>query len=254
MPVKDLYIILDHCRTAMMVIQDGSLPSNVGGGSNIRNIIRRVFAILKRNNWWEKLNGMEGFLKLFEHERLDLLELYGEFPAYKSFNEIIEMEYERWTNTDTNQKAKLEKLLKKSKTLDINDWIVAITSYGIPADQIQQISGQLPPGNLYYEMAYRQEKIQKAAEAILYKTAHLQETENLYYLDHRQQHFEATIQEVFFNVEEKNCKNIVILDKSVFYPTSGGQQVTPTQSHPPPGYIVISFLSDSSKPPKTNLC
>jgi hypothetical protein len=26
---------------------------------------------------------------------------------------------------------------KKGKTLTIDDWIVAITSYGIPADQIQ---------------------------------------------------------------------------------------------------------------------
>lgn len=65
-PLKDLYIVLDHTRAALVTIQDGALPSNVGGGSNIRNIIRRVFAILKKNGWWEKLNGMEGFLKLFD--------------------------------------------------------------------------------------------------------------------------------------------------------------------------------------------
>ena len=45
-PVKDAIIILDHTRTVMMIIEDGSLPSNVGGGSNVRNILRRVFAIL----------------------------------------------------------------------------------------------------------------------------------------------------------------------------------------------------------------
>jgi len=42
-----------------MIISDGSLPSNVGGGSNCRNIIRRAFAILKKYNWWDKLK-MEG--------------------------------------------------------------------------------------------------------------------------------------------------------------------------------------------------
>jgi alanyl-tRNA synthetase len=104
MPVKDMYIILDHCRTAMMIIQDGSLPSNLGGGSNVRNIIRRVFAILKKNGWWEKVGGIDGFLELFEHERADLKELFGEFPAYKSFNDIIKMEYTRWMSTDLAMK------------------------------------------------------------------------------------------------------------------------------------------------------
>ena len=47
--VKDLYIILDHTRTIFMAIYDGALPSNVGGGCNIRNVLRRVFAILKKN-------------------------------------------------------------------------------------------------------------------------------------------------------------------------------------------------------------
>jgi alanyl-tRNA synthetase len=38
-----------------MTISDGSLPSNVGGGANVRNILRRVFAILKKQDWWKKL-------------------------------------------------------------------------------------------------------------------------------------------------------------------------------------------------------
>lgn len=63
-PVKDLYIVLDHTRTILMIVNDGSLPSNVGGGSNVRNILRRVFAILKKNNWWELLT-LKGLLELF---------------------------------------------------------------------------------------------------------------------------------------------------------------------------------------------
>jgi len=66
-PAKDLYIILDHTRTLMMIITDGSLPSNVGGGSNVRNILRRTFAILKNHGWWETLGGIDGFLKIFEY-------------------------------------------------------------------------------------------------------------------------------------------------------------------------------------------
>jgi len=37
---------LDHTRTALIIISDGALPSNVGGGGNVRNIIRRIFSIM----------------------------------------------------------------------------------------------------------------------------------------------------------------------------------------------------------------
>lgn len=59
--VKEMFIVLDHTRTILITISDGSLPSNVGGGGNVRNILRRVFSLLKKNQWWEKL-GMEGLL------------------------------------------------------------------------------------------------------------------------------------------------------------------------------------------------
>ena len=67
--VKDLYIVLDHTRTILITISDGSLPSNVGGGGNVRNILRRVFSIMKKNNWWDKF-GMEGFLQIFEYHKV----------------------------------------------------------------------------------------------------------------------------------------------------------------------------------------
>lgn len=84
-----------------MIITDGSLPSNVGGGGNCRNIIRRAFALLKKYNWWETLK-IEGFLELFEMHKKDLEELYGKFKEDISFNQIIIMEYERWLSTDVS--------------------------------------------------------------------------------------------------------------------------------------------------------
>ncbi len=223
-PVKDMYIVLDHTRTVLMIIEDGSLPSNVGGGANVRNILRRVFALLKKRGWWDLL-GMDGLIELFMIHKEDLKEMYGEFKEYKSFRSIIEVEYDRWIKTDTEQKDKLQKLLKKNKNkLSIDDWIVAITSWGIPADVVAQISGMEIPGNLYYEIAERQEKITKAPEPILYNTAHLPATESIYYHDHTLSHFHASIVDIFPNITMNGIPNIVILDKSAFYPTSGGQQ------------------------------
>lgn len=223
-PVKDMYIILDHTRTVMMTIIDGSLPSNVGGGGNVRNILRRVFAILQKNGWWEKLGGMEGFLKIFDYHKQDVVGVFGEFKEYKSFNEIIEVEYDRWSNTDEAMKDRLLKLLKKKKNvLTLNDWDLCMSSYGLPADTIAKVSGLEIPTNLYYFIDDKKSRITKATPAVLYDTSHLPETENLYYKDHHCYDFDAKIQDVFMNVTEDNRQNIVILDRSAFYPTSGGQ-------------------------------
>jgi alanyl-tRNA synthetase len=199
--MKEFYIILDHTRTLLMTISDGCLPSNVGGGSNVRNILRRCFFILKKNNWWDKI-GMEGFLEIFEHHKIDLEGIYGKFPEYKSFGEIIQVEYDRWLHTDGAQKANLEKLLKKQKgTLTIDDWIMVCTSWGIAADKVSEISGLPIPGNLYYAIADKQDRTAKAAEKILYNTIHLPETINLYYDDSRRTDFDAEVVAVYANLK-----------------------------------------------------
>tara|TARA_B110000285_G_C15121395_1_gene617382 strand:- start:1302 stop:1595 length:294 start_codon:yes stop_codon:yes gene_type:complete len=97
---------LDHTRTILITISDGALPSNVGGGGNVRNILRRVFSIMKKNGWWDKF-GMEGFLEIFEQHKVDLEGIYGKFPEYKSFGEIIQVEYDRWLHSDEESVAKL---------------------------------------------------------------------------------------------------------------------------------------------------
>ena len=41
-------------------------------------------------------------------------------------------------------------------------------------------------------------------------------------MDNKDTHFKAKIVEVFNNIKDNNKKNIIILDQSLFYPTSGG--------------------------------
>lgn len=222
-----MYIVLDHTRTLMMVIQDGSLPSNVGGGGNVRNILRRCFNILHKNGWWDKLGGMEGFLEIFIRHQRDLEGVYGQFPEYKSFRAILEEEFKRWQSTDEKQTASLNKLIQKRKgKLTIEDWIICVTSYGIPADKVAQISKTPVPGNLYYEIALKQETVAKKAETILYNTAHLPETKNLYYENHHNYSFDAEVVDVFVNVQKphEGKRNLLILNQSAVYPTSGGQE------------------------------
>ena len=57
---------------------------------------------------------------------------------------------------------------------------------------------------------------------MLYNTAHLPVTDSLYYSDHKQYEFKAKIVEVIHNAKT-HVPDIVVLDQSSFYPTSGGQ-------------------------------
>lgn len=56
---------------------------------------------------------MVGLLELFQKHRDELAELYGPFPEYKSFASIIEVEYNRWKNTDVKSTQQLTAFLKK---------------------------------------------------------------------------------------------------------------------------------------------
>jgi len=156
---------------------------------------------------------MEGFLQIFELHKKDLEGIFGKFPEYKSFAQIIQVEYERWRTSDDESVKKLEKLIKQRKgKLSLDDWIQSMQSHGIPADKIAEVSKTAIPGGLYYEIALRQEKTAKKQETILYNTVNIPETDNIYYRDTTCRAFEGKILEVFHNVTAKNIPNIVILD------------------------------------------
>jgi alanyl-tRNA synthetase len=49
-------------------------------------------------------------------------------------------------------------------------------------------------------------------------------TINLYYADSHRMDFDGEVIAVFNNVLKQNKRNLIILNQSCFYPTSGGQQ------------------------------
>lgn len=105
--------------------------------------------------------------------------------------------------------------------MTIDDWIVAVTSWGISPDIITQVTGQPTPGNLYYEIATRQEQVAKMEDAIYYDTTAFPETDCTYYNSHELS-FQATILGRLLHKDTQQ-PTIVLLNESPFYPTSGGQ-------------------------------
>src|SRR5207302_9682579 len=47
-PLHAFYAILDHTRSLLFAIADGGRPSNIGGGYNLRIILRRALEFIER--------------------------------------------------------------------------------------------------------------------------------------------------------------------------------------------------------------
>src|SRR5208337_1264225 len=47
-PIEALYAVADHSRTLLFGIADGQLPSNVGGGYNLRVLYRRAQSFIQK--------------------------------------------------------------------------------------------------------------------------------------------------------------------------------------------------------------
>ena len=58
---------------------------------------------MDKHKWWDTL-GFDGFLELFKKHEEDLEELYGKFNPHSSFENIIKLEYKRYTTTENEQK------------------------------------------------------------------------------------------------------------------------------------------------------
>ncbi|MBD3230652.1 MAG: alanine--tRNA ligase [Candidatus Lokiarchaeota archaeon] len=222
-PLEALYSICDHLRTLVFTIADGAIPSNVSGGYNLRVILRRCFTLKDK----------------YELENIDLLEILFDHLNYlkktyprvedarETIKPIFEIEKARYYKTLSSGKKLVKSMIKKNQKLDIPKIIDLYQSKGIPPELIEEIAEEEDkeieiPGNIYLLIDEQHEKNQQKAkslelkEQLKEKVVGLPATDLLYYLDHNIFSFKAKI--------IKNIKNrFIVLDKTYFYPTGGGQ-------------------------------
>jgi alanyl-tRNA synthetase len=215
--IKDRCVCLDHTRTLLMAVEDGLLPSNLSGGGNLRSALRRVFSILHQNGWWNlvKLEGLDELLNL---HRAQLKSICGSFDNNSSLNKIVEAEYNRWLSTEEEHKKQIAKLQSKGQ-LSASDWIIAVSSWGIVPERIEQVTGQAAPANLH-QLISESKSDKKIIKHTLKMNSDWSETQTLFYDNSELSTFTGTVLDI---IKDKN-KTFVILDKTAFYPSSGGQE------------------------------
>ncbi|MGC9780472.1 MAG: alanine--tRNA ligase [Candidatus Heimdallarchaeota archaeon] len=214
-PVKAAYSIIDHTRSLLWAISDGALPSNVGGGYNLRFLLRRAWSIIAENDWDIDL------FDIIEWHMDDLKEL---FPGYTKHGEtvkdVIDVEFKRYKATKEKGLKLLKKKLKSSKEISTQELVTLYESNGIVPEMVVEVAKEIGreiriPNDFYGILADKHEKssVEKplATQADIKIPDDLPDTD----IDYENLTFEGEI--IWQN------KNIIVLKKTSFYPTSGGQ-------------------------------
>ena len=217
LPMTALYSIAEHARTLLFGINDGKLPSNTGGGYNLRVIFRRAIGFIDEFNWNINL------ADVCEWHAEELFELFPEVSEHlKEIREILEVEKEKYYRTKEEALKTLKNVLKKG---DITKemLIELYDSKGINPEMVKKVAFRFGkkikiPDNFYSLVVERHEKVEQVhatEKEIDLNLKNVPETKSLYYFDYTKTSNEAKVLKII--------DKMVILDQSVAYPTSGGQ-------------------------------
>jgi len=209
-PLEGMYLIADHLRTLIFAIADGALPSNVGGGYNLRMMIRRIRGTVDRMN-----------LKLDIDELVDmhidyLKDTYPELDEKrKDVKTILKIESQRYVESKSRMKKIAQKMRQKDRAPTVDELITLYESDGITPEYLKEINAISEiPSSFYSKLSdLHQSDKKKTAEQLSIED--LPETEMLFYSDDPMS-FDAKVLRVI--------DDLIVLDKTSFYARGGGQE------------------------------
>ncbi len=193
LPLEGLYLIADHLRTLIFAISDGALPSNVGGGYNLRIVLRRVIATMNRMN-----------LKLDLDELIDLhidylKDTYPELnSSRKDVKTILKIESGRYEESKTRMGKIATKLKEKENPPSVDELITMYESDGITPDYLKELEVISEIPSTFYSKLSDLHQSEKKKNIEKLPLEGLPETEMLFYKDDPME-FEAKILKVFEN-------------------------------------------------------
>ena len=213
LPFETLSIIADHTRTLLFAISDGSLPSNVGGGYNLRMILRRTLALLARFGW--KLD-LEDVMDLHIEQ---LKPMYPELKEHKDdIKTIMQIESERYSSSKERMYSIASSMGASKKKPNVEDLIRMYESDGITPDLLLEtgVIDNIPPA-FYVKLAELHTTHESSPVPVIETGSDIKPTRLLYYEDESTREFDARILKILKG-------RYLILDKTAFYPRGGGQE------------------------------
>ncbi|OYT31980.1 alanine--tRNA ligase [Candidatus Woesearchaeota archaeon ex4484_78] len=213
-PTASLYSIAEHTRALLVAINDGALPSNVGGMHNLRVIFRRAQGFIDKYKWDINMG------EVAEWHADYLQPMFPELiEGINSVKEILDVEKKKYYATLKRTKTILPRILDKEITAD--KLVEIYDSQGIPPELIKKEAEKKGkkieiPANFYALLAERHEETKREIEREdVLELKGVKPTEILYYEDYTKTRFDGKVLAIFGNK--------TVLDKTAFYPEGGGQ-------------------------------
>ena len=206
-PLEGIYLIIDHIRTLIFAISDGALPSNVGGGYNLRIMLRRIISTMNRLELQFDIN------EIIDKQIDYLKNTYPELEdTREDVKEIIQIEIERYGAS----KQRMEKIvtnLNKEPTVD--DLIRLYESDGVTPDYLKEMNVISEIPSKFYSKLSELHQGKKQKEQVSFPLENIPDTELLFYSDDPKE-FDAKVL--------KSFEKYVVLDRTSFYARGGGQE------------------------------
>ena len=211
-PLQALYAICDHTRALAFAIADGALPSNVGGGYNLRVILRRSLGFIDKFGWDIDLPDV------CELHAKQLKNMAPELAEHKQeIRKILDVEKRRYKETKTRTRKIVEKIIDSGQEVDEQKMVQLYDSEGITPEMLVESGLDVKiPSDFYVKITERHMSQEKEEEHRPFDLSGLVKTKVLYYDEPEILEFTAKIVKIFDG-------NKIVLDKTAFYPTSGGQ-------------------------------
>ena len=239
LPLAAMFSVGEHLRSLLFALSDGALPSNVGGGYNLRAILRRALGFIDSYGWKVDVN--------------DLCDWHASYlkPLFPELSENLEtvkkiLDVEKRKHAATREKTRqivsklLDKEISEDKLVELYD------SNGILPDVVKEEAAKagkrvIVPEDFYAKVAERheqQEQIHATNKGEDDEEDGLYETKALYFDDYLLTEYDKgrilKVKEAgavpYEGTTKSDIQDIsgprtgwIILNETIFYPTSGGQ-------------------------------
>ncbi len=215
-PSAALYSVAEHTRALIFALADGKIPSNTGGGHNLRMIYRRAKDFIEKYSW---------NLEITEVAKWHAEELESLYPELKDsiqeIEEILEVEAEKY---EKSRKKAENKLLSLDSQPSTEKMIELYESHGVSPEMMEE-HGYKVPEDFYTKLGSSEEALNQTEESFDIKEEI--ETEKLYY-EKREPYRDSSdskAEDFSFTAEVKQIieDQWIVLDRTLFYPEGGGQ-------------------------------
>ena len=212
-PLEAMYAIADHAQTLLFGIADGMLPSNSGGGYNLRILYRRAMNFISHHRFPLSISDVVNW-------HIDYLKaMYPELEEHRQdVAEVLGVEESRYASSTERVSKIVSSMTAGGKPVSTDDLIRMYDSDGVTPEQLIEAGAKVEMPEDFYEKVQARHVTRKFEEPKPeFHIGKLAPTKLLYYDDGAEFDFTARVLKVFPG-------NNVVLNRTMFYPRGGGQE------------------------------